>query len=183
MTAGVYLDYNATAKLRPQAMKDFVAAMRLANPRASTPLDAQPGLVIEQARDEVAALVRAKAEAVIFAGGAEANALAVDSAARGKIERIVSGLLNAARRSASARQRPTGRVWPIDRDGLADLQWLSERLSRTEARRWSALCSPTMKPESSSPSPRLPRWSPASVGGCMSMQSRQPARSVSTSPL
>ncbi len=132
MTAGVYLDYNATAKLRPQAMKDAVAAMRLsANPSSVHAAGRAARMVIERARDEVAALVRAKPEAVIFtSGGAEANALAVDSATRGKIERIVLSATehDTVRQSARASGLPV-EVWPVDRDGLADLQWLSERLA------------------------------------------------------
>ena len=128
----VYLDYNATAKLRPQAMEATLAALRLAaNPSSVHAAGRAARSQVEQARGQVAALVGAKPEAVTFtSGGAEANALAVDSAVQAKIERIILGATehDTVRENARASGLPV-EIWPVDADGVADLQWLADHLA------------------------------------------------------
>jgi cysteine desulfurase len=128
----VYLDYNATAKLRPQAMEAALSALRLAaNPSSVHAAGRAARSQVEQARGQVAAFVGAKPEAVTFtSGGAEANALAVDSAAQAEIERIILGATehDTVRENARARGLPVD-IWPVNADGVADLQWLADHLA------------------------------------------------------
>ena len=79
MAARVYLDWNASAPLRPEARDAFHAALELAgNPSSVHGEGRAARQVIEQAREQVAALAGADARNVIFtSGGTEANALAL----------------------------------------------------------------------------------------------------------
>jgi len=71
-----YLDYNATAPLRPEARRAMVSAFDLVgNPSSVHRPGRAARAVIEEAREAVAALVGAKPVEVIFTSGAsEANA-------------------------------------------------------------------------------------------------------------
>jgi cysteine desulfurase len=72
----IYLDYNASAPLRPQALAAMQAALQLnGNPSSVHAEGRALRGVIEAARDDVAALVGARPADVIFTSGAtEANA-------------------------------------------------------------------------------------------------------------
>ena len=70
--AVIYLDYNATAPLRPEvfaAMKPFLTE-RWGNPSCSYSLGSQLKAEIEAARRAVAKLVNAGASEVVFTGSA-----------------------------------------------------------------------------------------------------------------
>ena len=79
MAPRVYLDWNASAPSRPEARDAQAAALDLTgNPSSVHGEGRAARRVIEQAREEVAALVGAEARNVIFtSGGTEANALAL----------------------------------------------------------------------------------------------------------
>src|SRR5688500_18297933 len=82
MTEQAYLDWNATAKLRPEAREAVVAALD-AGGNASSVHGAGRGVrrLIEQARERVAALVGVMPREVVFtSGGTEANVLALSPA-------------------------------------------------------------------------------------------------------
>lgn len=70
-----YLDYNATAPLRQQAREAMIAALDLVGNASSVHAEGRRARgVIETAREQVAALVGAKPEEVVFTSGAtEAN--------------------------------------------------------------------------------------------------------------
>jgi cysteine desulfurase len=70
-----YLDWNATAPLRPQARAAMLAALEAGgNPSAPHAEGRRARAIIENAREQVAALVGARPAAVIFtSGGTEAN--------------------------------------------------------------------------------------------------------------
>ena len=89
----VYLDYNATAPIRPEAEAAMLAALRIGgNPSSVHAAGRAARAVVEQARAEVAALVAGGAGAVVFtSGGAEANALAVQSAVSAGARRLIVG--------------------------------------------------------------------------------------------
>ncbi len=75
----VYLDYNATARVRPEVIETVAAVMGAVGNASSIH---QPGqkahLVVEDARAKIAALVGAAAEHVIFtSGGTESDNLAL----------------------------------------------------------------------------------------------------------
>ena len=74
----IYLDYNATAPIRPEAEAAVVAALRVGgNPSSVHAAGRAARAVVEQARLDVAALAGCGSGAIVFtSGGAEANALA-----------------------------------------------------------------------------------------------------------
>jgi cysteine desulfurase len=83
-----YLDWNATAPLRPQARATMLAALELTGNPSSVHAEGRAARrAIERARERVAALVGANpAEVTFTSGGTEANALALSpgwSQARG----------------------------------------------------------------------------------------------------
>ncbi len=132
----VYLDYNATAPLRPEALEAVTRAYALGgNPSSIHAAGRAARALVEQARTEIAALIGGPAATVVFtSGGTEANALAVDSAvATGSRRLIISAIehdsvLETAKMSGAAVE-----ILPVGADGLADLAWLAERLSRWDA--------------------------------------------------
>jgi cysteine desulfurase len=70
-----YLDWNATAPLRPEAREALLAALdAVGNPSSPHSEGRRARAIVEDAREEVAALVGAKpAEVVFTSGGTEAN--------------------------------------------------------------------------------------------------------------
>jgi cysteine desulfurase len=75
----VYLDYNATAPLRPEARAALLAALAApANPSSVHGFGRAARRIAESAREEVAALAGGEPKRVIFtSGGTEANNLAI----------------------------------------------------------------------------------------------------------
>ena len=75
----VYLDWNATTPLRPEARQAMAAAWELAgNPSSVHAEGRQARRLVEDARAAVAAAVGARPQDVVFSsGGTEANALAL----------------------------------------------------------------------------------------------------------
>jgi cysteine desulfurase len=73
--ARTYLDWNATAPLRPEARAAFVAALDIVgNPSSPHAEGRRARAIVEDAREQVAALVGARpAEVVFTSGGTEAN--------------------------------------------------------------------------------------------------------------
>ena len=69
----IYLDYNATAPLRREAREAVLAALDIGNPSSVHEEGRKARALVEAARADVAALVGAAAETVIFtSGGTEA---------------------------------------------------------------------------------------------------------------
>ena len=79
MTERAYLDWNATAPLRPEAREAMVAALGRTGNASSVHGEGRAArALIEKARAEVAALVGAEPASVVFTSGAtEANMLAL----------------------------------------------------------------------------------------------------------
>ena len=79
MTERAYLDWNATAPLRPQARAAMAAAMDVVGNPSSVHAEGRAARsILEEARERVAAAVGAEPRNVIFtSGGSEANALAL----------------------------------------------------------------------------------------------------------
>jgi cysteine desulfurase len=128
----VYLDYNATAKVRPEAAGAVALALELGgNPSSTHAAGRAARALIESARADVARLAGARPQAVTFvSGGTEANALAIHSAIEAGAERILVGATehDAVRAPAEASGLPV-EVWPVDGQGVADLDWLEARLA------------------------------------------------------
>ena len=127
----VYLDYNATAPIRPEAREAALCALDIGgNPSSIHANGRLARAAVEKARGEVAALAGASSEAVTFtSGGTEANGMAIRSAvAAGAKKPIVlmtehDSTLNTATGSGLWTE-----AWPVSSDGLADLDWLRDRL-------------------------------------------------------
>lgn len=81
----VYLDYSATTPTRPEAITTMQAVMtsQWGNPSSLHEWGQRAATVVEQARMQVAALINAPAESMIFtSGGTEADNLAIMGVAR-----------------------------------------------------------------------------------------------------
>ena len=136
MSGRVYLDYNATSVVRPEAEAAVLAALRLGGNASSIHAAGRSArAMIEDAREAVAALAGARPQDVVFtSGGSEANALAIDSAVRAGSRRLIVGatehasVLDTAPASGAAVE-----LWPVDSDGVADLGWLADRLKGWKA--------------------------------------------------
>ena len=130
--SSVYLDYNATAPIRPEALEAMTRALALGgNPSSVHAAGRAARALVEQARNDVAALVGGPASTVVFTGGGtEANALAIESVvATGSRRLILSAIehdcvLETGRASGAAVE-----LMPVDARGVADLAWLEARLA------------------------------------------------------
>lgn len=78
-TDRVYLDWNATAPLRPAARAAMIASLEVTGNPSSVHAEGRSARrLVEQARAELAALVGGTASGVVFtSGGSEANAIAL----------------------------------------------------------------------------------------------------------
>lgn len=134
--SAVYLDYNATAPVRPEAIEAMTRVLgQVGNPSSIHAAGRAARAVVEAARNDVAALIGGPASTVIFTGGGtEANALAVDSAvATGSRRLILSAIehdcvIETAKVSGAAVE-----ILPVTVDGVADLAWLKARLAAWDA--------------------------------------------------
>jgi len=129
----VYLDYNATAKVRPEALAAVDEALaKGGNPSSIHAAGRSARASVETSRAAVADLVGAQPASVTFtSGGTEADALAIESAVIAGVERIIVGATEheAVVETAKGTNLPV-LDWPVDRLGLADLDWLEARLKR-----------------------------------------------------
>jgi cysteine desulfurase len=133
MTDRIYLDWNATAPLRPQARNATVAALDAAGNPSSVHAEGRVARrLIEHAREEVAALTGAEPRNVVFtSGGTEANMLALtpgSEADRLLISAIEHpSVLAGGRFPAAAVER-----LPVAGGGQIDLAALERRLAASE---------------------------------------------------
>ncbi len=132
MSERVYLDYNASAPVRPQARDAALAAMDLLGNASSAHAAGRAARgVIEDARRHVSALAGGSCERVIFTSGAtEANGLALASARAAGCRRLIiaAGEHQSLREAAAAGEAPFETL-PLNAQGQADLDWLQNRLS------------------------------------------------------
>ena len=127
-----YLDYNATAPLRPEAREALLAALDIGNPSSVHEEGRKARALVEAARRDIAELVISHPETVIFtSGGTEACNLALNlrDAQKGKIERLLvsaiehSAVLQAARES----ELPVTEI-PVTPAGAVDVAALANLL-------------------------------------------------------
>ncbi len=127
-----YLDHNATAPIRPEAAEAVLKALHISgNPSSVHSAGRAARALVEDARLKVSALVGAPAPSVVFtSGGAEANGLAIDSAVLGGARRLMIGATEHSSVVATADAADAAvDVWPVSREGVADLGWLEARLA------------------------------------------------------
>ncbi|QQQ18750.1 cysteine desulfurase [Brevundimonas vitis] len=129
----VYLDYNASALVRPEVQDVMARALAdNGNPSAVHAAGRRARARVETARAQVADLVGADPTAVVFSsGGTESNAQAILSALAAGCERLIVGATEhpCVAEAAAASGRPV-EVLPVDANGVVDLAWLKEALSR-----------------------------------------------------
>jgi cysteine desulfurase len=119
-----YLDWNATAPLRPEAAAAITEALALGgNPSSVHRRGRAARQLVEQSREAIAALVDAAADGVVFtSGGTEANHLALIGAGR---ERV---LVSAVEHSSVLQAVPGAERIPVDKSGIVDVATLAAML-------------------------------------------------------
>ena len=127
-----YLDYNATAPLRPEAREALLAALDIGNPSSVHEEGRKARALVEAARADVAALVSAPAETVIFtSGGTEACnlALGLRQAPAGEIKRLLlSAIEHSAILAAAEESVLPVELLPVTADGVVDMAALDAAL-------------------------------------------------------
>ncbi len=131
-----YLDYNATAPVRPAVAEAVARALMLpGNPSSIHAEGRAARAALEAARGEVAVLVNARPEQVIFtSGGTEAANAVLSGALRGRGLPAPSRLLHTATEHpcvAAGHRFPEAAVEqvPVTGDGVIDLAVLEARLA------------------------------------------------------
>ena len=124
MRRPVYLDYNATAPVRPAvatAMADALTAV--GNPSSVHGFGRAARARLETAREQVAALVGARPAQVVFtSGGTESNNLALTGVRRERV--LVSAIEHDSVLKVTAAE-----TIPVDRSGIVDLAALARLLT------------------------------------------------------
>lgn len=132
----IYLDYNATSPVRPEAAAAVARAFEVGgNPSSVHAAGRAARAIVEAAREDVARLVGGPASTVIFtSGGTEANGLAVQSAvATGSKRLLVSAIEHDSVLETARNSGATVELIPVTEVGTVDIEWLSERLSQWDA--------------------------------------------------
>jgi cysteine desulfurase len=132
-----YLDWNATAPLRPEARAAMLAALDAAGNPSSVHHEGRAArLLVEQARERVAALVGAEPRNVVFtSGGTEANRMALSKALetpdrKDGFERLmISAVEHASVRAGGGFAAGEVEEIPVTADGVVDLAALEHRLA------------------------------------------------------
>jgi cysteine desulfurase len=138
MNQRFYLDYNATAPLRPEVREAVAASLSLyGNPSSVHAEGRAARSAIEAAREKVAALVGASAEDVIFTScGTEANALALAAQSGQAWHCYLSAVEHPSVLSGGRFYRETTTVFPVDANGVADLKILANELEKHHLGGW-----------------------------------------------
>src|SRR3954468_182198 len=125
MRRETYLDWNATAPLRPEAAAAMAAALAECGNASSVHRWGRAARQrVERAREQVAALAGAAPDRVVFvSGGTEANHLALLGSGR---ERV---LVSAVEHHSVLHALPSAEPIPVDHDGIVDLGQLDEMLA------------------------------------------------------
>jgi cysteine desulfurase len=129
--SAVYLDYNASALVRPEVQAAMAEALAdNGNPSAVHAAGRRARARVETARAKVAEMVGADAQSVVFSsGGTESNAQAIASALAAGCERLIvcASEHPCVAEAAIASGKPV-KVLPVDARGVVDLGKLSELL-------------------------------------------------------
>lgn len=126
MKKRIYLDYNATAKLRPDVRDRMVEIMDTPHNASSVHGFGREGrAIIEKAREEVAALVGAQASQVIFNSGAtEGNNTVLSHFKGARI--LISAIEHPSVREAAEHAE----IIPVTPEGLINLEALEKCLQQ-----------------------------------------------------
>jgi len=141
-TRRVYLDNNATTMVAPEAVDAMLPYFRehYGNPSSPHGFARKPAMAVSQAREQVAALLGAPADRVVFtSGGTESNAQALLGslpALASRNEIILSAVEHAsvwAWRQRLTEMGYTVHVIPVDCHGALDVDVFSQQLSKRTA--------------------------------------------------
>ena len=127
----VYLDYNASAPMRPEVLEAMTAVMaEVGNPSSIHAAGRKARARVETARALVAALVGASTEDVTFTGsGTEANALGIHSAIAAGYQRLIVNPTEHASVLETVRATGLPIEWlEVEEDGLVAIDEIGERL-------------------------------------------------------
>jgi cysteine desulfurase len=121
----VYLDANASERLRPAARAALLAALDVAgNPSSVHAPGRAARRLLEDARETIAAAFGATPAGVVFtSGGTESVALSLHALGAGR--RVIRG---ATEHDAARAATPDAAILPVDREGRADLAALAALL-------------------------------------------------------
>ena len=121
----IYLDWNATAPLRPEAAEAISATLaRCGNPSSVHRWGRAARQAVEQARHPAAALLATPPEGIIFvSGGTEANHLALLGPGRDRV------LVSAVEHDSVLCAVPEAESIPVDRNGVVELDALDRLLA------------------------------------------------------
>ncbi len=135
-TEAIYLDYNATAPVKPQVSEAIAKALAMTgNPSSVHQFGRLARDAVEQARDQVAAMIGARPRELAFtSGGTEANNMALSGAGRRRL--IISeiehpSVLRAAESLAESGAAGNARelvLLPVDGEGVVSLEALDRAL-------------------------------------------------------
>ncbi len=138
-TDAIYLDYNATAPVKPQVIEAIADALAMTgNPSSVHQFGRAAREAVEAAREQVATMIGAAAAEIIFtAGGTEANNTALAGAGRKRL--IVSEIEHPSiLRAAESLSQSGGsggtrelHVLPVDGDGVVSLEALDQALGES----------------------------------------------------
>jgi cysteine desulfurase len=120
-----YLDYNATAPVRPAVADAMVQALAIGgNPSSVHRAGRAARRAVETARAEVAALIGARDSEIVFvSGGSEANHLALRGSGRARV------LVSAIEHDSVLAAVPDAEIVPVEPSGTIDLAALAEHLA------------------------------------------------------
>jgi len=132
----IYLDYNATAPVKPQVIEAVAKALAITgNPSSVHQFGRDARNAVELARDQVAAMIGARPEEVVFsAGGTEANNMALNGTGRKRL--IISAIEHPSiLRASESLADPSAEnnaselvVLPVDSLGVVSLEALDQTL-------------------------------------------------------
>ncbi|MCW5730712.1 MAG: cysteine desulfurase [Alphaproteobacteria bacterium] len=125
-----YLDYNATAPLRPEARRAMLEAAEAGGNASSVHAGGRRARrMIEEARERVAMLLGARPDEVVFtSGGTEANHLALLGAGADRV------LVGATEHDSVRLARADAQALPVDGSGQIALEKLDAALTESAGR-------------------------------------------------
>jgi cysteine desulfurase len=140
-----YLDHNASSRLRPEARLAMERALDAAgNPSSVHRLGRAARAYVEEAREEVAKLLNARPQDVIFtSGGTEANTLGLSGAVGGAVAPVTQIYVSTIehdsvlKTAASIAHRKSGVSFatiPVMHEGVVDLESLRALRRGTDSR-------------------------------------------------
>jgi cysteine desulfurase len=123
MTRQIYMDYNATAPTRPEAIEAVAGCLvRAGNPSSVHRFGRLARRTVEEAREAVARAVGARLAEILFvSGGSEANNLALKGSGAARV------LASAIEHDSVLAAAPGERI-PVDREGVVDVAALERML-------------------------------------------------------